>query len=148
VITREDILAEARSWIGTPVIHQGQLKGVGVDCKGLATGVALALDLPEGVSLAAGVTNYSKGFKGSELLAGLRDTLIRVDEAQPGDLLAILWGREPRPRHLAFVSDEPGWIIHAYGVGVGRVAEVPLALMRVHSRWTWPSLGERPWPIR
>jgi cell wall-associated NlpC family hydrolase len=140
MITREAIVAETRSWIGTPVEHQGQRKGAAVDCKGLAVGVALAVGMPEGQSLAALVRNYPAAFRGSALLGGLRDTLIRVAEAQPGDLLAILWGRDPQPRHLAILT-EPGWIVHAYGGGVGRVAEVPLGLMRVHSRWTWPSLG-------
>lgn len=140
ILTREQIVAEARSWIGTPVRHQGQTKGVSVDCKGLAVGVPRALELPEADSVAALVCDYRPGFKGRALLAGLRDTLIRVPEAEAGDLLAILWGREPEPRHLAFLT-EPGWIIHAYGGGVGRVAEVPLGPMRVHSCWTWPSLG-------
>ena len=29
---RQAIIAEARSWIGTPYLHQGRVKGVGVDC--------------------------------------------------------------------------------------------------------------------
>lgn len=140
MVTREQIVAEARSWIGTPVRHQGTRKGVSVDCKGLAAGVPRALGMPEGDSVAAAVSSYTTAFKGRDLLAGLRATLIEAGEAQPGDLLAILWGRDPYPRHLAFLT-APGWIVHAYGGGVGRVAEVPLGAGRVHSRWTWPSLG-------
>lgn len=143
LVTREQLVAEARSWVGTPVAHQGRKKGLAVDCKGLVAGVAQELGLPEGRSLAAMATGYPHGFKGRELYQGLKDTLIRVREERPGDVLAILWGREPFPRHLAIVSDQPGWIIHAYGGGVGEVSEVPLAAMRVHSRWTWPSLGEQ-----
>ncbi len=33
------IVAEARSWIGTPYRHQASLKGVGCDCLGLLRGV-------------------------------------------------------------------------------------------------------------
>ncbi|MFL5163197.1 MAG: peptidase P60, partial [Microvirga sp.] len=33
------ILAEARSWIGTPYRHQASLKGIGCDCLGLLRGV-------------------------------------------------------------------------------------------------------------
>lgn len=142
IITRQLILDEARSWIGTKVVHQGDTKGLTADCKGFAVGVCNALGMPEGQSLAAKVRDYSYAFKGRSLYDGLRETLIRVPEEQPGDLLAILWGRDPFPRHLAFVSDQPGWIIHAYGGGVGRIEEVPLAKMRVHSRFTWPSLGQ------
>jgi cell wall-associated NlpC family hydrolase len=36
---RAAIVAEARSWIGTPYRHQASLKGVGTDCLGLLRGV-------------------------------------------------------------------------------------------------------------
>lgn len=42
---RQTIIAEARSWIGTPFRHQGRRKGQGVDCLGLLAGVAAALAL-------------------------------------------------------------------------------------------------------
>lgn len=43
------ILAEARSWIGTPYLHQGSVKGAGTDCLGLLRGVWRAVlgDEPE-----------------------------------------------------------------------------------------------------
>lgn len=140
-VTREMIVAEARSWIGTPFRHQAQLKGKGCDCKGFVTGVATALGLPEAASLPGRTQNYSNLFRGRQLLAGLREALRETKEEQPGDVLAIIIGTDRDPRHLAFVSFEPGWIIHAYGAGVKRVAEVPLGDLLVHSRWTWPSLG-------
>jgi cell wall-associated NlpC family hydrolase len=141
MVTREQIVAEVRGWIGTPVRHQGQRKGVATDCKGLAVGVPLALGMPEAQSIAAGVRNYAWGFQGRDLLEGLRNTLIRVPQAEAGDLLAILIGRDPCPRHLAFLVG-PERIVHAYGGGVRRVAEVPLGHWRVHSAWSWPSLRD------
>jgi NlpC/P60 family putative phage cell wall peptidase len=38
-VLRKDIVAETRSWIGTPYRHQASLKGVGCDCLGLVRGV-------------------------------------------------------------------------------------------------------------
>jgi hypothetical protein len=38
-MTPDRIIAEARSWIGTPYRHQASLKGVGCDCLGLLRGV-------------------------------------------------------------------------------------------------------------
>jgi cell wall-associated NlpC family hydrolase len=32
--TREAVIAEARTWLGTPWHHQASLKGVGCDCIG------------------------------------------------------------------------------------------------------------------
>lgn len=45
-MTRDEIVAEARSWIGTPWHHQGRVKGVGVDCVGVAIGVVRAFGIP------------------------------------------------------------------------------------------------------
>lgn len=139
LVTREQLVEAARSWVGTPTRHQGQLKGVAADCKGMVVGTAVDLNLPEARSLAALNMSYSKGFSGKALHDGLAQTLIRVDEPQPGDVLAILFGRDPWPVHLAILT-EPGSIIHAY-FGARFVAEVPIGHLRVHSSWTWPSLG-------
>lgn len=38
-LSREAIVAEARSWIGTRYRHQASVKGVGCDCLGLVRGV-------------------------------------------------------------------------------------------------------------
>jgi NlpC/P60 family putative phage cell wall peptidase len=34
-----DIVAEARSWIGTPYVHQAAVKGVATDCLGMIRGL-------------------------------------------------------------------------------------------------------------
>ncbi len=45
MVTRDDIVAEARSWIGTPWQHQQHTKGVACDCGGLIRGVIAALGI-------------------------------------------------------------------------------------------------------
>lgn len=42
-MTRDDIIAEARSWVGTPWRHGQMAKGAGSDCLGFIAGIALAL---------------------------------------------------------------------------------------------------------
>ncbi|MEL6493931.1 MAG: hypothetical protein AAFQ41_02250 [Cyanobacteria bacterium J06623_7] len=44
-VTPKDIYLSARELVGTPWLHQGRLKGVGVDCIGLAILVAQDLGL-------------------------------------------------------------------------------------------------------
>lgn len=44
-VTRADLIAEARTWIGTPWIHQGRLKGIATDCVGVVICVPRALGL-------------------------------------------------------------------------------------------------------
>ena len=39
-VTGQDVVAEARRWLGTPWRHQARLRGVGVDCGGLVVCVA------------------------------------------------------------------------------------------------------------
>ncbi len=38
-ITRQKIVAVAKSWLGTPYHHQASVKGIGTDCLGLVRGV-------------------------------------------------------------------------------------------------------------
>ncbi len=45
-INRVEIVAVARSWLGTPWIHQGRLKDIGVDCGGLIISLGKELGHP------------------------------------------------------------------------------------------------------
>lgn len=140
-ITRADIVTAARRWDGTPFLWQGCVRGKGVDCKNLLVGIARDLKLPEAETLAARRHDYRRGFDPAEMLAGLEESLIRAKSAKPGDVIAFEIGTVKGPRHLALLT-EPGRIIHCYGAGPSRVIEVPLGNhRRVHSYWTWPSLG-------
>lgn len=37
--SRDDIIAAARGWLGTPYVHQASAKGAGTDCLGLVRGL-------------------------------------------------------------------------------------------------------------
>lgn len=141
-VTRAELLAEGRSWIKTPILWQQSRKGVGCDCKGLIAGVARELGIEEALSLAAIRRDYGRSFNPQMLLDGLDATLIRTEEPGVGDVLAIAAGAPRAPRHLAMLSDRPGWVIHAYGRGHDYVVEAPLGGWRfVYGHWTWPSLA-------
>ena len=108
---RSEIVAEARTWLDTPYLHQGRRKGHGVDCLGLIVGVAHALGLsrydnrayspqPDAVTLQRLCDKHMT----------LRDGLV------PG-AVALLWmARREVPQHMAIVTDLPGrlGIIHAH----------------------------------
>jgi hypothetical protein len=84
MFSREAVIAEARSWLGTPWHHQASLKGVGRDCIGFVRGVALPfvsevaipLDYPETWHLYRAEPRMYLGFKE------------RCDEIEPADALA------------------------------------------------------------
>jgi len=118
-VTRQEVIAEARTWIGTRWHHQGRMRGVGVDCAGLVIGVARSLGLSE-----FDVANYSRIPSGGLLreLCAANMRLIARELAADGDVYLMRFEREPQ--HLAIRStwqDMPS-IIHAYA-DVRRVVE-------------------------
>lgn len=126
--TRDNVIAEARTWIGVPVEHQGRSR-LGVDCVGLAVCVARALGLSNGFD----VTNYPRHGSATDFAkyfekAGARR--IRVIDAKPGDIMIfreILF-----PCHCAILSTKRGepTIIHAHATRGAVVEEA------FDERWT------------
>ena len=118
-MTAEDILAAARSFLGTPFRHQGRIPGLALDCAGLVVSVAKEIgadyiDRP----------GYSRNPSGGLLESALDDQpcLERVTDRQPGDVLLMRFSGEPQ--HLAIFTGEN--IIHSYEA-VGKVCEHRLA---------------------
>lgn len=105
IATREMIVLEARTWLGTPFQHQGRLKHVAVDCVGFIVGVARHFGLP-----IQDRTGYNEHYMSEEeLRTACEEELDPVDPG-PGDVVIVL----PRNRavHLAIL----GWstMIHCF----------------------------------
>lgn len=117
---RDDIVAEARSWIETPFLHLGRSKGLGVDCIGLVICVARAVDFyvvdtewypPQPI-----YGFFEQAVDGQTEPVGLADVL-------PGDLLKFKYGRGNQ-QHIGIVTeigDRPRFI-HSYAV-IGKTEE-------------------------
>lgn len=103
-VTREQIVAEARSWVGTPWVHQHRVKGRAVDCVGLVIGVARNLGLvPDEFE----VTGYSQMPDGR--LLELCTTYMRPvarDAMQPGDVVVV--AIVDQPQHVGILTPYPG----------------------------------------
>jgi len=119
---KHEIVAEARTWLGTPFRHQARCKGVGVDCLGL---VAESYK-------AAGIkvkdrTNYSRYPSGDSLLEGLSEQLVEIplDEADTGDVLVMCQRRQAN--HVLIYSKETDTVIHSYWMCDG-VVEQPRSI--------------------
>jgi cell wall-associated NlpC family hydrolase len=95
MITREQIVEEARSWIATPFEHQHRVKGRAVDCVGLLIGVARALRI---VPSEFDFTGYSRLPDGRSLIeqADMHMTRIARIAMQPGDAVAIAYDGDPQ----------------------------------------------------
>ncbi len=107
MITREQIIAEARTWIGTPWVHTGRLKGIACDCIGVGLCVPRALGIfPADFD----VTGYSRNPEPRILLGYLRQYMDRTDHPTGGDLLLVRPYR--LPQHIQMLTFD-GTVIHA-----------------------------------
>ncbi len=104
-VKAQDVIDEARTWIGTPFMHQGRMKGKGVDCVGLLIGVAHALGLSDFDFRAYGRIPVPEQMKRL-----LEMNLIQVDLSQIR-CADVLWLKLGQPRHIALFT-EKGTIIH------------------------------------
>ena len=117
--TPDEIVNQARTWIGTPFHHQARLKKVGCDCLGLVVGVVDELGLKDknGVPLAAyDEITYSKEPDGAYFTQKLIELLDEVSLAdmRAGDM-ALFKVRE-NPQHVAILTDYEGELgmIHCF----------------------------------
>jgi len=113
--TRADIIAEARTWLGTSYQHQGRLKGIAADCAGPIVCIPRALGI---LPPTFDINGYPREGDWPRMKRYLDAHLDRVLPAVPrgGD---VLWLRPTvYPRHLAIYTFE-GTIIHAIDVTRG-----------------------------
>jgi cell wall-associated NlpC family hydrolase len=102
-VTHAQVVAQARTWIGTPFHHQARLKGVGVDCAGLVIGVARDLGL---VQQEFDVTSYPRTPDGSSLMAYLHEHMVALPpgaELRPGHVVCVRFAVDPQ--HLGILGD-------------------------------------------
>ena len=117
MITRAQVVAEARTWIGTRWHHQASIKGVGSDCIGLVAGVARTLGIVGGDEFAVdpAVRGYGREPDPDMLLAACARYLepVHLPEVQLGDILLLRFSSEPQ--HFALISQRnPDYMLHAY----------------------------------
>ena len=115
LVKTEDIIAEARDWIGTPYQHQASLKGIGCDCIGLVRGIFREL---YGYEVAENI-NYSSDWGDSNrnediIAAGFKYmTSVPLNEMAPGDMVAVRWAKGRVAKHVMILTEE-GKAAHSY----------------------------------
>ena len=140
--SREDIVAEARAWIGTPYRHQASLKGVGCDCLGLVRGVWRAVIGPEPEAAPPYAPDWAEA-SGTESLAqaGARHLIpVALDRFAPGDVLLFRWRAKLPAKHAAIVT-APDLMVHAHdGACVAEVAIAPWWRRRLAYAFRFPGV--------
>lgn len=129
MIIRDEIVAEARRWIGTPYRHQASMMGAGSDCLGLIRGVWRGLLGEEPETVPAYTADWSETTGEEDLLraAGkwLRSKPLHSNDI--GDVIVFRMRSNGVAKHLGLTACRHGLptFIHAY-TGHG-VIETPLS---------------------
>jgi NlpC/P60 family putative phage cell wall peptidase len=142
--TPSRIIAEARSWIGTPYQHQASLKDVGCDCLGLIRGVWRALYGEEPERAPPYARDWAEAATNEPLAeAGLRHLVpVHVSEFTPGDVLLFRWRAGMVAKHAAIIAS-PDTMIHAHdGAAVAEVALAPWWRRRIAYAFAFPGVSE------
>ncbi|MEO0982687.1 MAG: NlpC/P60 family protein [Pseudomonadota bacterium] len=143
-MTRAEIVASARGWIGTPYRHQASGKGVGADCLGLVRGVWREVAGPEPEAPPPYTPDWAERLGEETLLAAMRRWLVEIPigAAREGDVLLFRMGLGCPAKHCAVVSG-PDRIIHAYwGRAVTETRLVPWWRRRIAAAAAFPNLED------
>lgn len=137
MVTRKQVIEEAREWLKTPFHHQASLKGVGVDCGGLVRGVYNNL----GVTTPNCPVDYARTPRNDRLRQIVLQYAVRTNDPKPGDIILFVLLKEPQ--HLGILTDR-GTVIHSYQP-VGGVVEHRLDAKwsrRIESYYTYPLIED------
>ena len=143
-ITRTALIAEARSWIGTPYRHQASLKGVGCDCLGLVRGVWHAVLGAEPEAVPAYAPDWAEASNSETLAAAAARHLTEIAGADvmPGDLMLFRWRTGFAAKHAA-IATAPSLMVHAHdGAAVAEVAIAPWWRRRLAFAFRFPGVTD------
>ncbi len=130
----ERLVAEARSWVGVPFLHQGRSRD-GVDCVGLVVAVCRALGLVA-PDFETGV--YGRLPADDMLRRRIAEHCAPLPAARAGALIVIRWTREAS--HVGLCLGET--MVHSYE-RMGRVIEHGYRgrwIRMTDSAWALPGL--------
>ncbi|ARK07422.1 NlpC/P60 family protein [Sphingobium phage Lacusarx] len=113
----DDVVAEARKWLGTRWVHQGRNE-FGIDCAGLLVKVHEGLGLP-----VEDETNYRRTPTQTRFLEHIRNQTDYIDAPEPGAI--AVFREQTFPCHTGFFAMKNGvlTIIHSYIVAKQVVEE-------------------------
>ncbi len=123
-----DIEAIARSWIGTPYVHQASVKGAGCDCLGLLRGVWRELhggaepEVPPAYS-----PDWAEATGRETLYMALARHLREIDPAAlaPGNVALFRMTRSGPAKHCGIVAARDGALTLIHARQNRRVTEEP-----------------------
>ncbi len=140
-MTPQNMITEARHWIGTPYQHQASTKGAGCDCLGLVRGLYRFLHkteppvppdyAPEWAELSAEDLLYQAAQRYLYQVRG------PVQKPEAAEVILFRWAQHSPCKHLGIMSGKDRFI-HAYeGVGVVESPLVPMWRNKIAGRFSF-----------
>jgi NlpC/P60 family putative phage cell wall peptidase len=129
-------IAAARSWIGTPYIHQASLKHIGCDCLGLLRGIWRELHGDEPQSIPPYSGDWAET-SGEETLANaLRIHLHEIEKQTiaPGDIAVFRMLPHMPAKHCGVIAPYPPPERGRSICAADRVGKEPNMLSLIHAR--------------
>jgi NlpC/P60 family putative phage cell wall peptidase len=140
MIRRQDIIATARSWVGTPYHHQGSCQGVGADCLGLVRGVWRSLYDTDAETPPAYSRDWAEA-SGAETLIGAATRhlqLIPLADAKGGDVIVFRFRPGSPAKHVGILS-APDRLVHAMEGGPAvEISVTPWWRRRIVAAFSFP----------
>ena len=113
----ERVVRAARSWIGTPYLHQASVKGAGCDCLGLLRGVWRELKGAEPEAVPPYTPDWAEATGRETLRDALARHLAPVERTRlaPGDVALFRMQPGGPAKHCGIVAERDGrlTLIHA-----------------------------------
>ena len=132
--TRERVVSEALSWLGTPYHHHARVRGVGVDCAQLLAAVFEAAGVVGPLDLGNYATQWHLHHSDELFLQWLQhcgaQPLPAGAAPQPGDIGVWRFGRTHSHGGIVVEAGPDPLVVHAYirrKVIPTRLSEAPLA---------------------
>ena len=123
-VTRAQIVAAARRWIGTPYLHQASLVHVGCDCLGLVRGVWRETIGEEPETAPPYTPDWAEALGAETLLdAAFRHFEPVIGAHRPGDVLVFRFRDHLPAKHIG-IATSATHVAHAHAGAC--VSEVPI----------------------
>lgn len=137
------VIAVARSWIGTPYRHQASLKLIGTDCLGLIRGVYREIYSAEPETPPPYAADWAEAGTAETLAEAARRHLLEIslNDLSPGDVALFRW-RQGLPAKHAGIMTSASAMVHAQsGVNVCEIAVSPWWRRRLAFAFRFPELN-------
>jgi NlpC/P60 family putative phage cell wall peptidase len=142
MVERQDLVAAARGWIGTPYLHQASLKAVGADCLGLVRGVWREVVGDEPETPPAYAPGWAEMGGGEAMADAARRHLVEIPctDYQAGDVLLFRWRPHMPAKHAGLAVSQDAMVHAQEGAAVAEVALSPWWLRHLAFAFRFPGV--------